>query len=535
MSDVVIAIAGSSGLIGSALVYALRATDRRVLRIVRRAPSNADEVFWNPDTGEFDPGSLVGVDAVVNLCGVNVGDKRWSGAFKQSLRDSRIGPTEVLSAAVADAGVPVLINASAVGYYGNTGSRTVDETAPAGDGFLAQLSQDWEAAVAPAEDGGARVVLLRSGLVLTDAGGVLGRLKLLFSLGLGARLGNGRQYMPWISLEDEVRAILFAITHEGVVGSGEPDRTRPGHQRRVHHRPGPCSESPHTADGAGLRIAGRVRRVRRRRPARRAARHTHRVGARRIRVPPQHDRRGAGIRDRAEGRLARTVKVMAPVSIRSVTTPIDVRRLGTVDYRQAWQLQRELADARIAGGPDTLLLLEHPSVYTAGKRTLPEERPGAADVPVIDTDRGGKITWHGPGQLVGYPVIGLAEPLDVVNFVRRLEESLITVCADLGLETCRIEGRSGVWVAQDGRRPARKVAAVGIRVSRSTTLHGFALNCDCDLSAFSAIVPCGISDAGVTSLTAELGQQISVSDVVEPVAAAVADALDGRLSVALTQ
>ena len=226
---------------------------------------------------------------------------------------------------------------------------------------------------------------------------------------------------------------------------------------------------------------------------------------------------------------------MAPVSIRSVTTPIDVRRLGTVDYRQAWQLQRELADARIAGGPDTLLLLEHPSVYTAGKRTLPEERPGAADVPVIDTDRGGKITWHGPGQLVGYPVIGLAEPLDVVNFVRRLEESLITVCADLGLETCRIEGRSGVWVAQDGRRPARKVAAVGIRVSRSTTLHGFALNCDCDLSAFSAIVPCGISDAGVTSLTAELGQQISVSDVVEPVAAAVADALDGRLSVALTQ
>ncbi|MFI5511681.1 lipoyl(octanoyl) transferase LipB [Mycobacterium sp. NPDC051804] len=226
---------------------------------------------------------------------------------------------------------------------------------------------------------------------------------------------------------------------------------------------------------------------------------------------------------------------MAPVSIRSVTTPLDVRRLGTVDYRQAWQLQRELADARIAGGADTLLLLEHPSVYTAGKRTLPSERPGAADVPVIDTDRGGKITWHGPGQLVGYPVIGLAEPLDVVNFVRRLEESLITVCADLGLETCRIEGRSGVWVAQDGRRPARKVAAVGIRVSRSTTLHGFALNCDCDLSAFSAIVPCGISDAGVTSLTAELDRQITVSDVVEPVAAAVADALDGRLSVALTQ
>ena len=132
VSNAVIAIAGSSGLIGSALVYALRATDHRVLRIVRRAPSNADEVFWNPDTGEFDSGALRGVDAVVNLCGVNVGEKRWSGAFKQSLRDSRIGPTEVLSAAVVEAGVPTLINASAVGYYGDTGGRTVDETAPAG-------------------------------------------------------------------------------------------------------------------------------------------------------------------------------------------------------------------------------------------------------------------------------------------------------------------------------------------------------------------------------------------------------------------
>jgi lipoyl(octanoyl) transferase len=230
---------------------------------------------------------------------------------------------------------------------------------------------------------------------------------------------------------------------------------------------------------------------------------------------------------------------MAPVSIRSLTTPIDVRRLGTVDYLRAWGLQRELADARIAGGPDTLLLLEHPSVYTAGKRTLPAERPSKAAIPVIDTDRGGKITWHGPGQLVGYPVVGLAEPLDVVNFVRRLEESLIKVCASLGLTTGRIDGRSGVWVAgsSSGRAaaPARKVAAVGIRVSRATTLHGFALNCDCDLSAFSAIVPCGISDAGVTSLTAELGRRVRVEDVIEPVAAAVGEALDGRLSVALTQ
>ena len=220
-------------------------------------------------------------------------------------------------------------------------------------------------------------------------------------------------------------------------------------------------------------------------------------------------------------------------SIRSATTPIDVRPLGTVDYQDAWTLQRELADARVAGGPDTLLLLEHPSVFTAGRRTLPEERP-ADGTAVIDTDRGGKITWHGPGQLVGYPIIGLAEPLDVVNFVRRLEESLIHVCAELGLETVRVAGRSGVWVPADDRGPARKVGAIGVRVSRATTLHGFALNCDCDLSAFSAIVPCGIADAGVTSLTAELGRHVGVDDVIDRVTTAVCDALDGRLRVALT-
>jgi lipoyl(octanoyl) transferase len=210
-----------------------------------------------------------------------------------------------------------------------------------------------------------------------------------------------------------------------------------------------------------------------------------------------------------------------------------VRRLGTVDYSSAWELQRELADARVAGGPDTLLLLEHPSVYTAGKRTEPHERP-VDGVPVIDTDRGGKITWHGPGQLVGYPIIGLAEPLDVVKFVRRLEDSLIAVCASLGLSTGRVEGRSGVWVPGENGRPARKVGAIGIRVARATTLHGFSLNCDCDLGAFSTIVPCGIADAGVTSLSAELGRPIGVSDVTDAVADAVGAALDGRLEVALT-
>jgi lipoyl(octanoyl) transferase len=153
---------------------------------------------------------------------------------------------------------------------------------------------------------------------------------------------------------------------------------------------------------------------------------------------------------------------------------------------------------------------------------------------VVDTDRGGKITWHGPGQLVGYPIIGLTEPLDVVNYVRRLEESLIHVCAELGLETGRVEGRSGVWVPADARGPARKVGAIGVRVSRATTLHGFALNCDCDLEAFSAIVPCGISDAGVTSLTAELGHRVAIDDVIDRVTAAVCDVLDGRLQVALT-
>ena len=217
-------------------------------------------------------------------------------------------------------------------------------------------------------------------------------------------------------------------------------------------------------------------------------------------------------------------------SIRSSADPVAVRNLGTVDYADAWQLQRELADARLAGGPDTLLLLEHPPVYTAGKRTEAHERP-AGGVPVVDVDRGGKITWHGPGQLVGYPVIGLAEPMDVVNYVRRLEESLISVCAGLGLETGRVAGRSGVWLPANANRPERKIAAIGIRVARSVALHGFALNCDCDLSAFSTIVPCGIPDAGVTSLTAELGRRVSVEEVHDRIAEAVCDAIDGRLPV----
>jgi lipoyl(octanoyl) transferase len=229
--------------------------------------------------------------------------------------------------------------------------------------------------------------------------------------------------------------------------------------------------------------------------------------------------------------LPSTVEGVVNASVRSTKTAVDVRRLGTVDYDTAWALQRELAEARIAGGPDTLLLLEHAPVYTAGKRTEPHERPADA-TPVVDTDRGGKITWHGPGQLVGYPIIGLTQPMDVVNFVRRLEDSLIAVCASVGLQTGRVDGRSGVWVPGDEVRPDRKIAAIGIRVARATTMHGFALNCDCDLDAFSSIVPCGISDAGVTSLTAELGRRVTVDDVAGAVADAVCDALDGRTALA---
>ncbi|WP_421840006.1 TIGR01777 family oxidoreductase [Mycobacterium sp.] len=218
MTKAVIAIAGSSGLIGSALTAALRAAAHPVLRIVRRTPANSEELHWNPESGEFDSHALTDVDAVVNLCGVSIGQRRWSGAFKQSLRDSRITPTEVLSAAVAEAGVGTLINASAVGYYGNSKNRVVDEKDAAGDGFLAQLCVDWEAATQPAKRAGTRVVLARTGLVLAPTGGALRRMRPLFLVGLGARLGSGRQYMSWVSLEDEVRALLFAISETSLSG-----------------------------------------------------------------------------------------------------------------------------------------------------------------------------------------------------------------------------------------------------------------------------------------------------------------------------
>ena len=184
--------------------------------------------------------------------------------------------------------------------------------------------------------------------------------------------------------------------------------------------------------------------------------------------------------------------------------------LGTaeVDYRAAWESQRQIhAEVKAGERPDTVLLLEHASVYTAGKRTEPQERP-LDGTPVVDVDRGGKITWHGPGQLVGYPIVKLPEAVYVVDYVRRLEEALIDLCAEYGLDSAaRVTGRSGVWLPAVAGRPERKIAAIGVRVAAGVTMHGFALNVDPDLRAFDTIVPCGITDAGVTSLAAETGSR----------------------------
>jgi lipoyl(octanoyl) transferase len=210
---------------------------------------------------------------------------------------------------------------------------------------------------------------------------------------------------------------------------------------------------------------------------------------------------------------------------------LDIRALGSdVDYDVALAEQRATHARRVSGElADTVLLLEHRSVYTAGRRTEPWERP-TDGTQVIDVDRGGRITWHGPGQLTGYPIVALPDPIDVVAYVRRLEQALIDVCAHFGVAGTRVEGRSGVWLSADDRGPERKVAAIGVRVARGVTMHGFALNCDCDLAAFDAIVPCGITDAGVTTLSRETGRPVTVTDVM-PV---VTDALRAQLSASLT-
>jgi lipoyl(octanoyl) transferase len=197
---------------------------------------------------------------------------------------------------------------------------------------------------------------------------------------------------------------------------------------------------------------------------------------------------------------------------------MDVRVLGLapdyVDYQVAWELQRTLHADRVAGRiGDTLLLQEHEPVFTAGKLTLPMERPFDG-TPVIDVDRGGKITWHGPGQLVGYPIVKLGRPIDVVAFVRALERMMIAVCADFGINAERVKGRSGVWVLGSGT-PDRKIGAIGLRVASSVSMHGFALNCSNDLAPFEQIVPCGIADATVTTMSIEAGHTITPADALD--------------------
>ena len=194
-----------------------------------------------------------------------------------------------------------------------------------------------------------------------------------------------------------------------------------------------------------------------------------------------------------------------------------------MEYQKAWDFQRTIHEEVTSGSrPNTLLLLEHPSVYTAGRRTEDAERP-ANGTPVIDVDRGGRITWHGPGQLVGYPIVKLQKPTELVGFVREIEAALIRVCDDLGVATVRIDGRSGVWIQDE--RGDRKIAAIGIRVAKGVTMHGFALNVNPDLAAFGQIVPCGIADADVTSLEIELGRSITIEEVVPLIERHILDSL----------
>ena len=188
-----------------------------------------------------------------------------------------------------------------------------------------------------------------------------------------------------------------------------------------------------------------------------------------------------------------------------------------IPYDQAWALQRTLHEQRVGDEiGDTALFLEHPPVYTAGKRTEPHERP-LDGTPVVDVDRGGKITWHGPGQLVGYPIVRLADPIDVVAYVRRLEGMLIEVLTELGVPGVRVDGRSGVWLVDANRPAGDKIAAIGIRVADGVTMHGFALNCSNSLEPYDRIVACGIRDAGVTTISRELGREVTPEQLVEPI------------------
>jgi len=205
------------------------------------------------------------------------------------------------------------------------------------------------------------------------------------------------------------------------------------------------------------------------------------------------------------------VPLQSPASAVQSASQIEINHLGLLEYESALELQRKI-HLEVASGnrPNTLLMLEHPSVYTAGKRTQAFEFPNDG-TPVISVDRGGRITWHGPGQLVGYPIVKLLKPSELVGFVRTIEGALIKVCSDFGINAVRIDDRSGVWISD--AKGDRKIAAIGIRVASGVTMHGFALNVDPDLAAFSQIVPCGIDDADVTSMAIELKREIYISEV----------------------
>ncbi len=193
-----------------------------------------------------------------------------------------------------------------------------------------------------------------------------------------------------------------------------------------------------------------------------------------------------------------------------------IDQLGVLsEYQSAWDFQRQIhADVAAGTRPNTLILVEHEDVFTAGKRTQPSDLPWDGSK-VIEVDRGGRITWHGPGQLVGYPIVKLPSPVDVMDYVHKIEQAIMDVCASYGIATKRVNDRTGVWVPSDEKGPERKIAAIGVRVAKGVTMHGFALNCNCDLSAYSRIVPCGISDAGVTSISQEVGREVSINDVKE--------------------
>lgn len=210
----------------------------------------------------------------------------------------------------------------------------------------------------------------------------------------------------------------------------------------------------------------------------------------------------------------------------TTTSSLTIQKPGLVGYEDAWELQKQLQQQRIDDQlDDTVLLLEHPSVYTAGRRTeawaLPQD-----GTPVVEVDRGGQITWHGPGQIVGYPIIKLSKPIDVVKYVRRVERMLMNVCAEFGIDTIQVSDRTGVWLPADDRGPERKIAALGVRVRWAVTMHGFSLNCNCDMTHYDRIAPCAITDAGVTSISRELGRDVTIDEVMPVVEAHLAEILE---------